>query len=526
MKPLFDFKEIREIEKQVIEKENFPSILLMENAGKNSFDVILSKIPSINEYMVFIFCGKGNNAGDGYTVARHLLINGIDLSIVQVEESALKGDAQINYELLIKCGLSNEKIISLDSIKQISKQFSSKSKILIIDAVLGTGISGSLSEKYEDAIKTINKLRKKLNRSLVISLDIPSGLMSGKQLNPLVNADITITMGAMKAELLFGEGKENSGEVFTVPIGITDNLINKYDIYKKCIIDHTDAPFIFPKRKKSSYKYSNGKVLVIGGSKGLSGAVIMSSLAAIKSGAGAVTAGVPESIASLLGKKHFEIMRLELGENSEGSISANSYEKIEKRLNWCNAVLVGPGISVNDNTKLFVFRLIENSDKDLVIDADALTLIASDPEVLLRRKNNINIILTPHIGEFSRISKISVEEIELNRFEAVRNFSAQYKVNVVLKSETTISCLTGGEIFVNSTGNEALATAGTGDVLSGIIASLLSQTGDVKTAMLCGNYLHGLCAVLYFEKYKNKQTASPQDIINLIPKAVSRILGK
>jgi len=526
MKPVFTFNEIRDIESKIISNDNFPSIALMENAGKNSFDILCSAVDDLSDNEIFILTGKGNNAGDGYTLARHMMIGGIEFEIVQIDSpTSLKGDALINYEALVKCGFDFNSSMPFDDFVKRTKALHKKSNVIVIDAILGTGISGNLNDKYVDVIQYLRQLKSRLKNLRIISLDIPSGLMSGKQANPLVRADVTISMGTLKAELLFNEGKENSGEIYIAPIGVTDKLIEKYDTYNQRIVELNDIKAIFPKRRKISYKYSNGKVLVIGGSKGLSGSIIMSSLAAVKSGSGGVAAAIPVSVSGYLGKKLFEIMKVELEENEDGSIRGDSYDKITKRMEWADAVLLGPGISTNEKTKNFVFDVIVNCNKNMVIDADALNFIGSEPDVLKRRNHNNKIILTPHIGEFCRLSGLNADEVIYNRFENVRKFAAEYKVNVVLKSETTLSCIESGIIYINSTGNECLATAGSGDVLSGIITSMLAQTGDVKAAMICGNYLHGLCADIYFAKNKNKQTASPQDIIKLIPKAVTAILN-
>jgi NAD(P)H-hydrate epimerase len=216
-------------------------------------------------------------------------------------------------------------------------------------------------------------------------------------------------------------------------------------------------------------------------------------------------------------------MTVILDETNAGTIAADSFDKLAKRLNWCDAVLLGPGISTNEETKRFVRQLINECGKNMVIDADALNIIAEDVSVLKNRKYKNEIIITPHLGEFSRLSGKSIDDIKADRFKSVREFAYEYNVNVILKSETTISCVRSGDVYVNPTGNEALAMAGTGDVLSGIIVSLLAQSGDVMTAMLCGNYVHGYCADLYRSKTGNSQTASPQDIIKLIPKAITDI---
>jgi hydroxyethylthiazole kinase-like uncharacterized protein yjeF len=516
------------IEKKIILDDNVPSIILMENAGKNSCDVLLEKFPEISGYDIYIVCGKGNNAGDGYTLARHFIIKGVYVNIVQlVDPSELKGDALINYNilsLLLSKSENGEIIFSYD-LKFFEKKSLKRGRILLIDAVLGTGIRGKLDEKFLHVIENINNIRRKNKKLSVISLDVPSGLMTGEQINPVVNADVTISMGTYKTELLFEEGKENSGKINIVPIGIDGGLIEKYNTFGKNLVEESDVKKLFRRRKKTSYKYSNGKALIIGGSKGLSGAVAMSSLSALKSGAGGVVAAIPHSLSSIFNKKLYEIISLELDETDEGSIASNQYDKVQKRIDWADAVLIGPGLSLNDKTKKFLFDVISNCEKNIVVDADALTLIASDVNVLRKRRDNTDIILTPHLGEFSRLTGIDINNIRQNRFEILKEFTGAFKVNVALKSETTVSCNKHGEVFINTAGNESLATIGSGDVLSGIMVSLLAQTKDVNTALICGNYLHGLCSELYSKKYGNRQTASPQDMIKLIPKAVSAVIS-
>jgi ADP-dependent NAD(P)H-hydrate dehydratase / NAD(P)H-hydrate epimerase len=518
MKSVFTFEEIREVEKKIIENEKVPSIVLMENAGKNSFDIIAREYPDLDDYQIFIVCGKGNNAGDGFTLARHFIINKIPARIICLTDPVeLKGDALINYKML-----SKETGIFLN-FDQFKKGVVVSGKILIIDAILGTGITGQLGTSISQFIEFLNDIKKRNRRLKIASIDVPSGLTSGEQMNPVVDADFTITMGAQKTELLFGAGKENAGTVFAASIGIDECLLDKYNSYKKYFTEAGDIKMLFPKRKKSSHKYSNGKVLIVGGSKGLSGAVAMSCLSALKTGTGGVAAAIPESISTVFNRKLFEVMTVELADTEKGTIQNDQVEKIKKRMEWADVVLLGPGISTDPRTKEFVFDVISNCDKPLVIDADGLNVLSDDLSVLSKKKSGMEIILTPHPGEFAKLAGIDMKEIQLNRFEAARDFVNHYNVNLILKSETSLSCLANGEIYINSSGNEALATAGSGDVLSGIVASLFAQSGDAKTAMLCGNYLHGLCADFYFARTGNKQSATPQDIIQLIPEAVSNV---
>lgn len=530
MRPAFTFTEIREAERTIIEKEGIPSLILMENAGKNTFDVITSLYPDLNERTIVIVCGKGNNAGDGFVIARHFLINGIPVEIYNLSgPGELKNDVLVNFEILAKldsglCSMytitENDHDILFNSLKKL------KGKALIIDALLGSGTKGSVSGIYEKVIEQINTIKHKNIKIDVISVDVPSGIGEGNTAGTAVDACYTITMGAVKTELLYGAGKENTGSLYVVPIGITNDCFDRVNIYNKYLVEESDVKSLFPKRKKTSYKYSNGKALVIGGSKGLSGAVIMSSLAALKAGSGAVLAAFPRSINSHFSRKLNEVIKTELDETPDGSIAGDSYAGIIKQLSKADAVLIGPGLSLNPETANFLFDVIVNSPKPLVIDADALTLLAGNIDILKQRKSKSEIILTPHIGEFSRLTGKTSEEINAKRFELVRNFAKEYNVNVVLKSETSLSCTNDGNIYINSTGNELFGSAGSGDVLSGIIISLLAQSGSINTAMICGNYLHGMLADIYYYKYGNKQSASQQDLIRLIPAAISEIVGQ
>ncbi len=529
MRPAFTFSEIREAEKSIIEKEGIPSLILMENAGKNTFDVITSLYPDIAERTIVIVCGKGNNAGDGFVIARHFLINGIPVEIYNLSQPGeLKGDALVNFDLLTKlrsgiCRMyaisENEPDILYSSLKKL------KGKALIIDVLLGSGTKGSVTGIYANVIEQINTLKHKNIKIDVISVDVPSGIGEGNTTGAAVDACHTVTMGAVKTELLYGAGKENSGNLYVVPIGITNDCFERFNTYNKFLIEESDVKSLFPRRKKTSYKYSNGKSLVIGGSKGLSGAVIMSSLAALKAGSGAVLTAFPRSISAHFSRKLNEVIKTELDETPDCSIAGNSYTKILKQLSKSDAVLIGPGLSLNSETANFLFDVIINSPKPLVIDADALTLLAGNIEILKQRKSENEIIITPHIGEFSRLTGKTTDEINSNRFEIVRNFAKEYNVNIVLKSETSLSCTSDGNIYINNTGNELLGSAGSGDVLSGIIVSLLAQSGSIKTAMICGNYVHGMLADIYFDKHGNKQSASQQDLIKLIPATVTELLG-
>lgn len=529
MRPAFTFTEIREAERTIIEKEGIPSLILMENAGKNTFDVISSLYPDLDERTIITVCGKGNNAGDGFVISRNFLINSIPVEIYNLSlPGELKGDALINYEILLKMNSSlcciynvtaNEPDVLFKRLKNI------KGKALIIDALLGSGIKGEVRGLFKDVIENINLSKRKNLKLDVVSVDVPSGLGMEYHTGTIIDSCHTVTMGAIKTNLLFGSGRENSGQLYVVPIGITNDCFERANIYGKFLVEESDVKGLFPKRKKTSYKYSNGKALVIGGSKGLSGAIIMSSLAALKSGAGAVLAAFPRSVSAHFSRKLAEVIKTELDETPDGSIAGDSYARLQKQLSKADAVLIGPGLSLNSESANFLFDIIENVKSPLVIDADALTLLAGNIEILNRRKSSAEIILTPHIGEFAKLSGRTTEEITVNRFELTSEFAKKYNVNVVLKSETSISCTREGKIYINNSGNEQLGSAGSGDVLSGILVSILAQTGNAFSAMVCGNYIQGMLAESYYNKFGNKQSASQQDLIKFIPAVITGILS-
>lgn len=516
MRPCFTFEEIRAIEKQIIES-GVPSLILMENAGFRSYHVLKQIISGIEQYEIFIITGKGNNAGDGFVIARHLLIDGYRVNLIPLcDASELKGDAKINFELLLKSGFSD---LSFSSFHDINRH----KKVIVIDAILGTGSQGSPEGVFAEAIRQLNDLKKRNRKLKIVSVDVPSGLSSGSNLN--VIADYTLTMAIAKSELLFGEAKESAGEIHVIDIGTGSEVFNKLNIFGKFIPELSDIRRMYPKRKKSSYKYSNGRALIIGGSRRLSGAIIMSSLSALRSGCGAVITAYPESISSHLGRKLYEAIKLPLNETEEGSISSDSYDKIMSRIADSDAVLIGPGLSLNEETGELVRNVIMNSARNIIIDADAITHICDSTEIFKKRSQDSEVILTPHIGEFSRLAKVNTSDILRSRFELVRNFCREFNVNVVLKSETSISVLKTGEIYINPTGSEVLATAGSGDVLSGIMVSILAQTKNPMVSMLCANYVHGMTADIYSVRHLIRQTALQRDIIGLIPEALSIVFN-
>lgn len=513
MKSVFFNNEILSVEKKIINKLSVPSIILMENAGRNAAEFIISKINSNSK--IVILAGKGNNAGDGFVIARHLANHKIKSSIIllypQVE---IKGDALTNFSILKSY---NDFISSyyLKTWKDIERFLNSKN-LIVIDAVFGIGFKGELEPRLQNIFKEINELKHKT----VFAVDTPSGLFSYNQSEECIKADYTISMGVKKFHSQFFTGREVSGETISVNIGVSERFfeeLNQRRIYRT---EKKDIAKIIPERKINSYKYSSGKVFALAGSKGLTGAAYLCSQSALVSGSGAVILGITDSLNVILAKKLTEVMTFPLPETDEHTFSLRSYDKLKEKIKWSDCLLLGPGVSKNSETLDLITKIISENDMPIVLDADGLTAFKNLK--IKRRKNKI--ILTPHLGEFANLLNISTDEVKADFYNISIKFAKEKNVILVLKGSPSI--ITDGEYFyINSSGNSILSTAGSGDVLSGIIASLYSRNVNSLNSAAAGVYIHGKCAELLYTVKKNNFTYKATDILNKIPHAVNSILN-
>jgi len=514
MKSVFFNNEVLGAEKEILNELEIPSLILMENAGGNSAKIITEYITSEKINKCVILSGKGNNAGDGFVVARHLIKLNIEILILSLyPKDELKGDALINYNVLSKLG---SKKIKYGDIKSISdfKRFTESEKLnqsgtLFIDAVFGVGFRGELDIHIKDVFNYINLLKDKK----IIALDTVSGLEHYDRKENLLNADMTIAMAQKKFNSLFNEGRETSGFVQTVEIGIPDSQFDKRNKRKIYQIEEKDCNGIIKKREINSHKYKNGKVFVLGGKKGFSGAVYLSSMAALKTGCGAVIAGIPESLNHILEIKTTEVITVPLPENNEGSLVQSGLEIINSKIEWSDVTLIGPGLGRDSDSMELIQNILSVNDRKFVIDADGLYMIKDTPGIFRNKKEKV--ILTPHYGEFSAISGYAIEEIKNNIYNIPYEFARENNVILVLKNSPTI--ITDGDYyFINSTGRENLATIGSGDVLSGIITALYSLSDNPLKSSYSGCYLHGKCGDYLYNKTGDSSTLSG-DLLNLIP---------
>lgn len=513
MRSVFFNTEVLDAERKIIEKNEIPSIILMENAGANSARFIKKYISENNIKECIILSGKGNNAGDGFVIARHLIESKIDIYILSFYPlKELKGDALINFNILRNLNSSRvhfSEIKSINDFKKILRKIKIEKDTLIIDAVFGVGFRGELDSHIKKIFHFLNT--RKLNK--VIAVDTISGLKDYNDGRDLLKADVTVSMSVNKFNSLFGEGREASGKIVTVDIGIPYgefDLYNKRNIYE---IESRDVKNILPERKINSNKYSNGKLFILGGKKGFSGAVYLSSMAAMRTGCGAVIAGIPESINKILEIKTTEVITFPLPENKNKCLSLKGIDLIKDKIKWSDAVLIGPGIGRDTDTKELIIRILEEFDHNFIIDADGLNALQGNLDIFKKKKKKV--ILTPHYGEFSVISGYSVNEIKKDVYKTSTEFAKKYNIILVLKNSPTI--ITDGKyFFINTAGRENLATIGSGDVLSGIISSAYSITKDPVKSSVYGCYLHGKCGDYLFDETGSNSTLAG-DLIDYIP---------
>lgn len=521
MKNVFRNTEALIAEKKLMEKYNIPSILLMENAGLKSAELIWDYFIREKCTRIVILTGKGNNAGDGFVISRHLLTLNYEkevfapINIFQCYPAKeLKGDALINYNIVKELFQSDYYEITND-IERLNSFFDNDNeKILFVDAVFGIGFKGNLDEKV---VRIFSDIMQYADRKFIIAIDTPSGLDNYLSADDCLKADVTISMGVRKLNTLFYGGREVSGDIKVVDIGLPGDKFDDYNEDSIYMMEKDDTSLEETIRNVNSHKYNNGKLFILAGSEGYSGAAYLCAQSALRSGCGAVILGIPEGLNSIMEAKTTEAITLPL--KSEKYLTNESYDKIAEKIVWCDAVLIGPGIGREGDTMSFVRNLYKKYDKNFVIDADGLFAFNGHTEYLKKEFNKT--IITPHFGEFASLLNIETEELKKDFINIAKTFAKEKNLTLVLKNSPTI--ITNGEyVYINSIGRENLATIGSGDVLAGIISSLYAQTKNTSIAS-SGVYLHSYCGDLLYEKYGNSGTIA-EDLVNILPYAKNEIL--
>lgn len=495
-----------------------PGIVLMENAALGVMkeikrEIKCGRLPERGNSL--IVCGTGNNGGDGFAIARHLMSIGWQTKVVICGDyNKITGDALINLKIIEKINLS---VKSIDECN--SDILNSNKPDLIIDSILGTGFKGELKPNIKSIVESINN-----NNAYVISVDIPTGLNSDTGFidSVCVKADKTVTLGLPKIGLVINKGPIYCGELSVEGLTIPGEVYDKVGVNKYL----TDEDFLCEyllERNKNSHKGTYGKVLTIACSKEMAGAGLLASEAALRSGAGIVELAIPESLLNTVSGKVPEIIIRGLSEGKDGYISSADSDRIIRKYGGTSSMLIGPGLGISDEVFNMLVKLIKECDNTIVIDADGLNALARQTSVLHDKIGKI--VLTPHPGEMARLMDISIDDIQRNRIGAAEKFAKEYQVVVVLKGYRTIIATPWGETWINPTGNPGMATAGSGDVLAGIITSLTAQGLEIHIAAICGAFIHGYAGDIASNTL-GEWGITAKDIIRYIPYAIKNILQK
>jgi len=514
--------QMREVDRRAIEERGIPGRVLMENAGKAVADLIRRAIGEASGARAIVFSGRGNNGGDGFVVARHLAQWGMRVKVVlAARASEIAGDAAHHLDAARKTGVPIVELpqeISWHSNRDALLTAAMEADVLV-DALLGTGIHGEVGGIISQLIGLINASRQP-GRSVVVAVDIPSGIHSdtGEVCGRAVEADHTVTMGLPKLGLVVGEGIAHAGQVTVADIGFPRDLIAATPCEAE-FIEREWADSIIPRRRPDAHKGDFGRVAVIAGAVGYTGAAALSSMAALRMGAGLVTLGVPASLNDILEVKVTEVMTRPLPETSARTLSMAARDPALAFAHGADVVIMGPGLSRHEETMSVVRDLIAAIDRPLVLDADGLNALGGDPAPLKSRKAPT--ICTPHPGEMGRLLGVSTDEVQGDRLGVARRAAGELGCIMVLKGARTIIATPDGQVRVNPTGNPGMASGGTGDVLTGMIGGLLAQGPAPFDAAAAAVFFHGLAADRAAEQ-KTEPCLIAGDIIDFLPSALKR----
>jgi ADP-dependent NAD(P)H-hydrate dehydratase / NAD(P)H-hydrate epimerase len=502
--------EMREIDRLTTEKYGVPSLTLMENAGTAVARFVLEKFKRLRR--ATIFCGKGNNGGDGFVVARKLGDEGRRVTVILLADpSELKGDAAEMFRRM-----RNEPLIirTSDDLKSEAVALALKTEV-ILDAILGTGFRPPVTGLYAEAIGLINKSKRP-----VVAVDIPSGA-DADAFQPAddfrARADYIVTFTAPRPAHVFGALTQ--GDTVVAPIGSPEEAIrSSLNLF---VITPRDFASFLADRNPDGHKGTYGHVLIVGGSVGKSGAAAMAGLSALRSGAGLSTVATPRSALNAVAAFTPELMTEPMAETEEGSLSplAYGYGRVQAVMEGKDVVAVGPGVGRDQATEEFVRSFVQDCRVPVVLDADGLNAFADHSAKLSGAKRPL--VLTPHPGEMSRLTGMSTKQIQQDRIGIARRFAGEHQCIVVLKGHRTIVALPDGAAWVNVTGNPGMATGGTGDVLTGITSGLMAQTRDYSAAVIASVYLHGSAGDVAREKV-GEASLIATDVIAGLPEGFKR----
>ena len=483
-------KEMKALDVQAQNDYAMPGILLMDNAAQAVAEAVHEALTALEGERVVIFCGGGNNGGDGLGAARWLQSYGVSVRafVVGAALDAVQGDAALELAMFTKAG-GRVEALSTEDDWVLAELAASKADVLV-DALLGTGFHGELEGDVLRACELLNKSEK-----YILAVDIPTGVNAdnGAVCEQAVRADHTVTMALVKTGLLLYPGREYCGDIELADISMPVKLVEDYQSDKYRLTDEIVRELL-PLRKANAHKGDAGRVVICAGSPGYTGAAALASDAAVKAGAGLVSLYTPLSSRDVLAIKLTEVMVHGLLERMPGILGGGAASDVASSAEAADVLAIGPGLGTSESTQEAVRTILQKITTPVVIDADALTALAGHTEILAAMQAQK--VLTPHPGEMARLTGLEIAEIEADRINVAKKYAEEWQAIVVLKGAPTVIGCPNGTVYVNSTGNSSLATGGSGDVLTGIIAGLAAQEISLQEAAICGVYLHGLAAEL------------------------------
>ena len=513
MLPVFTAEEMRRLDRRAIEELGIPGATLMENAGRGAADAIVKAFPGLSRSRrpVTIVCGKGGNGGDGFVVARHLARRRIRVVVLlTTPPHDIVGDAATKLQRLRRSRL--QPMLVEDPAKIAGALANSA---VIVDALLGTGFHGAAEGLVAEMIQAINASGRP-----VVALDIPSGLPADGDAptGPVIRAALTVTFAGLKRALVMGPAADLAGTVVTAPIGVpADELRRGVTTF---VLEREDVARHFLPRPRDAHKGTYGRLLIVAGSVGKTGAAALAARAAMRSGAGLVTVATPESQQPIVAGLVLEPMTEPLPETARRTIARAALEPIMNLARERDALALGPGLGLEPETVEVARTLVRDVPRPMAIDADALTALAGHVEIL--RAAAAARCLTPHPGEMARLVGATTKDVQDDRIAVTRDLAMRAQVHVVLKGATSVIAAPDGLVMLNPTGNPGMASGGTGDVLTGILGAFLARGLPPDVALPCAVYLHGAAGDAAAARL-GQEALVAGDVIDALPEAFASL---
>ena len=524
--------QVREVDRLTTERYGIPSLLLMENAAAQTLRAIEQRFGTIADRRVLVLCGKGNNGGDGAAFARQAWMRRarVDVLLFARIENA-SGDARVNFEIvrnLAVCAGGLRFFEDVDRETWLTFRDGLERYDFIVDGLLGTGLERPAEGLYGEVIADLARFAETPRATRIVSIDLPSGLAADREhvIGPTVRADLTVTFTAPKPALVLPPAYLYAGEVVVAPIGSPDELIRSAGATLN-LVEASDVRRWLERTRRQplSHKGTYGHILVIAGSRGKPGAACLAARAALVAGAGLVTVATVSSSQSVIVAQVVEAMTEALEETAEGTIAERALARALELAAERDVLAIGPGLTTHEDTRRFVRELLRRVRCPIIVDADGLNNLAPWPDELDGRERPL--IATPHPGEMARLIERTTQYVVEHRVDVAREFATKHHVWLVLKGHRTLIATPDGQVYVNPTGNAGLATAGSGDVLTGILAGCLAQDRgrDPTEAVLAAVYLHGLAGDLAAQRVGARAMLA-SDVTAHLGEAMARVGGE